>query len=530
MAEDGSKDKKILTVVETVNDSLKNRAFRNALRNFTEEWGFDESGKKKLFKIPIDASEVWRDLKNLTGNRIKRIKNRVFANGEGKILYFDRPEQLIGWCAAHGAAFEWANQVGMITKSEFLHYLSNIVDQYEFATALPHYPKVEGFYYINDIAPKETGRLDELIKFFKPSTDHDKAILKSAILTPFWGGSFGSRPAFLIDGQPNDQEGNRGIGKTAVTDTISYLCNGHVDLSTKTEGPDIRKMLLTSGDLRIVRFDNIKQNTLSSDTIESLITAQNVSGHRMYLGHDSIPNWFGYYLTFNDAMLSKDMSQRCMIIRLDRPVYDPEWWTNIVAFIDKYHDEIIGDIGTLLLKDNKKFFPKSRFTLWERNVLAKCSSNIAELQDHITNDQSAVDDTKMLTEDLTEMIMEKLAVCSKMDPLKTTIAVKRSWVTCWVQEFLGKNYSKKSALKVLERTLPTAFLLDTKMHCGVHYLVWSGANFVTKDRRFLPTSAWRIDRNGDHYGKIEWKFQVGASDLALKYDDTLSDAPDPIPF
>lgn len=505
-----------MTLLQQAGDYEREVASKRQLENY--ESFFNE--KEKEIKIARSADDVYRDYETLTAKSIKRLNSVPFvAHGE-EIKMLESAKELFAYFGHIGIKSCWSDHTtGCISKGEFHALVQLRADRFDLVSELPCYPRMPNVYYTKDIPPRETGRLEELVNKFNFATDVDRQLIKAMFMTPFWGGECGQRPAFLIDGLDSDAKGNRGIGKTTITDALVELCGGScVDLTSRTDGEDIRKRLLTAYKERIVRMDNIKAQTLSNETLESLITAKRVSGHQMFQGHNSIPNAFTYVLTFNDAVLSKDMSQRCIIIRLRRPKYQAEWWDTVVDFIGKYRDDIIADIGHMFGKESPVIDAASRFPKWERAVLGKCAFDLPAIQAQIKKDQENSDDDSHLREDIRELLIERISqiqwkydpVKEKavyFDPEKDTVAINRAVVYRWVGELFQKGISSRYVAKRFQSGRPFEFLPDFKKYLGTRYLVWAGARSTSHD--FVPRGAWRIEINGQTK-VVEWEFECGA--------------------
>ena len=502
---------KRLTLLAQAEDYARNLAERRVLENYTSFVGEND----KEIKVAISAEEIYKNFGKLTGDAVKRLGSIPFVVIGNEVVMLCSASDVFAYLAYLGVKVLWSDHVaGCMTKGEFRKLIQLKADKYELISDLPSYPKMDGIFYMKDIPPRDTGRLEELVNKFNYANDVDRQLIKAMFMTPFWGGECGQRPAFLIDGLDNDDKGNRGIGKTTVTDALVELCGGScVDLSSKTDGDEIRKRMLTAYKERIVRMDNIKAQSLSNETLESLITAKRVSGHQMFQGHNSIPNAFTYVLTFNDAVLSKDMSQRCIIIRLKRPKYRAEWWSEVTEFISKYKEDIIADIGYMFTKEAPEADAASRFPKWERAVLGKCAFDLPAIQDRIRRDQENADDDSHLREDIRELVTEKISQIKwkfdparggnvYFDPEKNTVAINRTVVYGWVAALFQKSSSRYIA-KRFHAAMPKEFLRDFKVYLGSRYLVWSGARSSQSD--FLPASAWRVEINGTTTVK-EWFF------------------------
>lgn len=484
---------------------------RKLISNFWVEEYRDDQNKRKFVRHGKDASSIWKNLRDAIGPTIRRVGHRVFVIADEQIRYLKKSSEMFGWCLSQGVTFDWGNGSDMISKEEFFLYLQNTADRYDFATHLPHYPSAENFFYTRSLEPKSTGRLEELLEFFSPATSYDRDLIKAALITPFWGEYFGNRPAFLVDGMDVPDDNKKGIGKSTITEVLQILCGDYIDLSSKMDGEEIKKRVLTSGDNRIIRFDNIKTNKLSSGAIESFITASKISGHLMYLGHCSIPNLFGYYLTFNDASLSKDMAQRCVVIKVKRPVYDSYWLVKLHTLINNHRDEILQDIGHYLTKETEDVTPITRFPIWERAVLAKCTDDLKAIQVMIKTAQNVVDDEDNLRDDIRDIVYERLCELLKnIDPAKTSLGINRRVVVQWCSGLFPKGATYRSVLKNIERNLPHAFLPNFKTYSGAQYFIWSHARYEAslsgEKSQHEPTGCHRVEIDGLNHRTFDWKF------------------------
>src|SRR5262249_15916115 len=122
---------------------------------------------------------------------------------------------------------------------------------------------------------------------------------------------------------------------------------------------------------RLVLLDNIKTLRFSWAELEGLITTDVISGHRLYAGEGRRPNTLTYCLTLNGATLSRDMAQRCFIVKIARPSHDGHGEADTVPLIDSKRWEIIGDIVTVLQALAPPLAKNSRWGAWENDVLAR---------------------------------------------------------------------------------------------------------------------------------------------------------------
>lgn len=446
----------------------------------------------------------------MTGKNIRSERGRLFIIADGTVRYIEDSNELVAYAASCGLQFDFTRSDGAITKAEFFTYARHAAPRFEMISRWPHYPKVSGYFYINDVEPEENGKLDELLDFFLPASSADKDLLETAFITTFWGGPWGKRPAFLIDGLDNDVDLNRGIGKSTVADVASDLSGGYIDLNTKADGDGLKKLLLGCRGERIARMDNVK-STISHATIESLITSKTISGHRMYFGHDSIDNWFTYFITFNDASLSKDMAQRAVVIRLKRPLERGDWDSRIATFIEKNRTAIIANIGARIARRSSIEKTETRFAEWELGVLGKVSSDPKLIYEKIKEEQGHTDEDVLLAKEILDLITDKFSAFYRsehmgtghvfLDPDKDVIAVNRSVVFGWLHELFAKGTSRKHVIKMFARCRPKKFLLEAHKYTGAHYLIWAG----DPELRELA-SCWRLDIAGKSITVEPWKF------------------------
>lgn len=407
---------------------------------------------------------------------------KLFVVDDGVVTYLENSNDLFGWISGQNINIDWSTDADCaIKKTEFYSYLIQSCKSYDVIAECPHFPKIKGVFYTKEPQAINSGKLSELLSFLSPATDDDRDFLRAAILTAFWGGRAGTRPAILLDGLDGDKAGGKGIGKTTVTDIISELLDGEIDLSKKTDDGDMRKLILGSRNERLIRFDNIKSDKFSSETVESLITSRYISGHKMYRGFSKLPNYYTYLFTFNNASMSKDMAQRSIVVRLARPKHDSNWEENVYKFIDDNRDAIIADIGWILTQPVTIQKTYSRWSLWEREVLSRASAN-CKLGEVLLSAQKDVDDEDDLGTQLIELIEDKLSgfyIHGSTDkhylkPHNSCFAIKKSVLAEWCQEVLGK-LPNRLIFKRLRAYCNGHFPNTTYCSHGTRFSLWKGS-------------------------------------------------------
>ena len=111
-------------------------------------------------------------------------------------------------------------------------------------------------------------------------------------MTPFWGGPAGKRPIIVIT-----SDAGRGVGKSTIPEIISYVCGGHIDVSTGADIEQIKTRMLTptARTKRMAVIDNVKSLRLSWAEFEAIVTSPVISGKQLYVGEGQRPNlltWF----------------------------------------------------------------------------------------------------------------------------------------------------------------------------------------------------------------------------------------------
>jgi hypothetical protein len=324
---------------------------------------------------PLGLGATTRNMLEITGGWPKRVGSTLFVEQQDDVRLLQSTDALFAYLGAQ-APLHWrrghAIDGALLTpKSEFYAHLQHSVECYEQVERLPHEPPVPNFYYIwtsPDHEPGNSGCFDELLEFFdNHETPTDKALIRAMFLTPLWGGLPGTRPAFAI------MADDRGYGKSTLKDAVAELYGGISLEPNRGNEERIVTRLLSEGALtaRVVSVDNIK-GAFSSGLLEGLITATYISGHRMYAGEARRPNMLTYIFTGNSLRLSRDIAERCFIIRLARPVPESNWREEVFDYIRTNRDRIVTD-GIALLRSAPQGSAEDRWQAWADNVLARCT-------------------------------------------------------------------------------------------------------------------------------------------------------------
>ncbi|MFO0804408.1 MAG: DUF3854 domain-containing protein [Gemmataceae bacterium] len=325
------------------------------------------------------------------------------ANALGAFVHslFDR-------CGTSGTT--WMKGPTHPTRPELLSYLLAHCEHHDRADSLPHVPPIPGVYYT---AAPPTGNdfkaLAGFLDFFSPATKTDESLLLAMLMTPFWGGPAGKRPAFLIEGEETDPEAGRGLGKTTVANKIAGLAGGAFEIDASEPFPRTRSRLLTpeAQAYRVLLMDNVKTFRLSSADLESLVTNPFINGHRLYHGQAGVMNYFTLMLTLNGASLSKDVAQRVVTVRLKRAGFRVGWEAELDHFVEKHRQQIIGDIVAMLKRPAAHLDKVSRWGPWETEVLARVENPKAcweTIRERASEHDADREDADRIRETLAEVV------------------------------------------------------------------------------------------------------------------------------
>jgi len=360
-------------------------------------------GGKPSVKVGITPASIANRLHQLTEGWPKRVGKLLFAAGvDGRPLWFEGTDELFAWIAsklpvpATGEnALRWASGEGRVTMAQFAAFLAQTVEGFDAVEPFPHWPALPRTYYMH--RPVEGGdgtALQNLLARFKPATLVDGDLLRAFFLSLGWGGEPGQRPGWLFTSEEGDAAGGRGVGKSKIVQLAARVWGGHIDASAQDPISDLVTRILSADglDKRIVLFDNVKTLRFSCAELEALVTNDVISGKRLFRGEGRRPNSLTFCLTLNGASLSRDMAQRCVIVRMARPPHSADWESDAIDFIEANRWAIIGDIMAALQAEAPRLKRHSRWGAWESAVLARvadpseCQAVIAERQGEVDED------------------------------------------------------------------------------------------------------------------------------------------------
>jgi len=362
--------------------------------------------------VPIDPKDILNDIVNYTKWPVSVAGELVVKSAQSELQVKKTSVEFFAWLYEHFDV-DW-QKTPAICKAEFFEYCRNNAAQYVEATHFPHFPPVDHVLYCHPSPiPQQGQALDGLINFFNPATNNDRELIKAFILTLFWGGPPGSRPAFLITSNDDSSNQGRGYGKTMLLELCAKLCGGFFKMSQIEKMDSITKRIVNKADKkpreRIIAIDNLKTRRFSWADFESMITSTQISGHALFRGNQSLTALYTYVVTVNGACLAKDFSKRFVIIKLIKPAYSHTWQKEVFQYIEENQWKIIGDIGERLLMEADPLPTEgmTRFGVWELGVLCKVNDAV-EVRTLILNRQSEFDDDDANHVEFGQLLFEEL--------------------------------------------------------------------------------------------------------------------------
>jgi hypothetical protein len=331
----------------------------------------DDKGEKKNVNVPRTMVEIIDDINHRMGGWPRRIDNVLFVDDpEHGIDWFDRRTTagLFGWLRRHNKV-QWTRGGSFVGQAELFAEIERTAQRYEAIEVQPHEPPIDGIYYRGAIPPVGDGQhLRKLLDRFRPETTIDRDLIQAAMMTAFWGGLPGCRPAFVVT-----SDDGRGVGKSKVPEVVGYLCGGFIDVSAGEDIETLKTRMLTPGarTKRIALLDNVKSLRLSWAELEAMITSPVISGKQMYVGEGQRPNLLTWFVTLNGVSMATDMAQRSVIIKVVKGKNDGPWWEETRQFIDQHRQQIIGDIIGALRGQSFPLAEFTRWATWEQHVLSR---------------------------------------------------------------------------------------------------------------------------------------------------------------
>lgn len=383
---------------------------------------------------PLSIEQMAAFIQGITGNALVNVGGSLTWHANESAEAIASPADLIARIGDY-ASIDWRRGSRFHTKDEVFAGLKRHVPRYDWVSEYPHFPRLPRVLYVRPIPKaRHTGVLDAMIERLNPATKRDTKLLKAMILTLFWGGSKGARPMFCVTS--ND---GRGSGKTKQVEMIASLVGGVVSVSAATQQnvADIKTRLLSAEGRpkRVALLDNLKSHLFSNADIESMVTAETISGRELYTGEGSRPNYVTWITTANGATMSTDMAQRTVVVRVKRPTYDANWETQVRTFAAENRDDIEAEVRWVL--ERGKTYPietHTRRAEWEGNVLAKFPAP-DKIIEALSAREAEIDGEAETKADLLDFIRRRLRGKGVAKPDAAWVQIATSRMLDWLKEF-----------------------------------------------------------------------------------------------
>jgi hypothetical protein len=393
-------------VLDITENTVEVEALPKKVKNFT--WDESEDGKAK--RVAVGVTEVVTQILTSTGGWPKSVSGALFYM-EGDITrYLNNATQFMAWLGWNIDELNIHEGSGFVSKGEIFAAIPYGTENYDSIHKYPYEPRYKDVYLLEEVeaGPVGTPRLDKLLEFFHPDSHLDKVMMKAAFMTPMFNGA--SRPVFTID-----SSSGRGSGKTSLVKSIGDLYDGLIDMPVsevkKKITEEVKRLFFYEGarTKRVVLIDNVT-GFFGNAGLASFITADNIYARRPYASSvESRNNDVTIFVTSNDAHYDKDFITRTAFIFLKSHTPTVNWGASVSIYIDKYREEILGEIIGTLQRDGNVTLPGgTRFAEWEDTVLKKCCKDEEEYsqlmkelnstKDEFDSDKEACDEIMTLIE------------------------------------------------------------------------------------------------------------------------------------
>lgn len=412
----------------------------------------------------LSTAEILTNITTVTGGWPKRTRDGLLfvpdrSGGSVRPGFLDRPSKLFAYLGRHAQVI-WGKGEAAVTREVCYEMARMDAEAYEAIQAHPHWPALDGMYYLHDEIPEggATGALDEYLDFFKFASPTDRELGRAYIVTPYWGGPPGSRPAFVMTTEDDVAGNGVGYGKSTFAYAPALGSPGFtVSINRSSDIDTVKARLLSDQGMRarVVMLDNVKSLRLSSEDLEALVTEKVISGKRMYHGEAANPNCYTFSITANDAALSRDLSSRSTPIRLGRAEYDGRWSREVERFLKTKRLDVLRDIRAMLTADAPATYSsRSRWATWELEVLAKCDTPEAA-RDRFMEGQGALDEDAKQAEAVRDRFMFEIGSLLPGTPDAPTADTIQAEIpppiaADWLNRALRKHYADNAACRHLK--------------------------------------------------------------------------------
>ena len=439
--------------------------------------------KKPTTPVALGLNRILDELWLLTDDWPRRAGSSLFVDDpQHGIRWFDRRgvAGLFGWLREF-ADVKWRRGDNFCSTTELFASLEQTATMYQAIELLPHEPPIQGIYYRAptiklDGSVSATGDgacIRKFLSFFKPETTVDHDLLMATLMTEFWGGPAGSRPAIVFS-----SEAGRGVGKSAAADIFAEVAGGAIAAGANEDIAVLKQRLLSpiGRTKRVALLDNVKSLRFSWAELEGMITASVISGKEMYIGEGQRPNTMLWLITLNGASMSTDMAQWSVIIHLARGDNDGTWLEDTRKFVIENREALIADIIAALRAERRPLAKYSRWASWEADVLTRLP-NPEEAQRLILARQGTANCELDEIEIVEQFFADKLRGL-QLRPATVQVRIPTRIAAQWYSEAVGErvktiNVSRKLSQAAAEGQ--SARLAKDNSRTYGRCFIWTGA-------------------------------------------------------
>jgi hypothetical protein len=249
---------------------------------------------------------------------------------------------------------------------------------------------------------------------------------------------------------------------------------------------------------RVVLVDNLKTLHYSNGPVESYITRNEITGHRLHQGFAMRPNLLTWAVTVNGASFSTDMARRSIVIYLKRPKQSFDaWYTDTLNFIEQHRKSIVADVRWHLeVKEpaSMKAPKEDTWADWRKGVLSRCEDPDS-LVKRMEKRRASIDGDK---EDLANMVTH-IRACLQEELIHTSLDAAVVWIPSqvlikWVQMIKPRLDSWQAATSL--KMLPAERFVFKHRKAGNGYW-WVGPKVDEDD----PPPPLKVEYRPDVKGK-----------------------------
>lgn len=345
--------------------------------------------------------------------------------------------------------------------SELKSALSSRIPHHKAVEMRPHYPPIHGHYYLKNESEFKDGdgsTLGALVEKFNGETPEDNQLIKAMILTAFWGGEPGSRPAFLIT-----SDHGRGVGKSTTVEIVAEICGGLTQVDSERESASgLARKLGTPEEIPkpVVLIDNIKK-MVDSARYEAMITARQIAADRLYHGAFQPPNVKVWAMTLNGPSASTDIASRSIVIKIGRPPHEKakgSFKADIFEFIRDNKRALFCDILGELRSDPQVKIDQSlqtRWSGWQQGILTRFD-NGNDLARLIQLRRGEIDTEAQESEDLIHLIKTSLSA-NGIDPESQSVCIPYGEIVDPIMEYFDeRSRSARKFWAILKPYFPSS--------------------------------------------------------------------------